>query len=339
MDSLITALVRPLVRNFAQAGLGEKELLGGAIEYAELMWQTPPLVATAPLGGVPLHEYVDTRTPGIRPDILFEFWNEALKNCRLAPYKYADDDGWKQLSYIMPRMSEGERRLWLSPPQGFPAIDDYAGVTLSLECAHLMRYAVPVSEIVEDDNSYYVVTETGLTIGVANGLPIGHELQWDLSVAGMVPGLLSLPRGSGFVGCDYDLVAKLRSALHTHKDKVAEFEGCDQALQMLRVVAAGRHIAELAQRIKSLKKEAQRKVEVLRVLRDAVHLSEVYTISDRSRVLGLKAMLVPDIMTLSEFKEKLYAGDRVPPSLTLKSLTKLQTNLKAVMAAYEKAER
>lgn len=332
MSQLVASLIRPVVRALALAGVTQKELLGGAIEHTDLMWQAPPLRSDVQLHGVPVTQLFDSHAPRLRgATALYELWVEALQVLRIGPYKVCDAGGYRALSYCLPHATPGQRNYWLTPPEGFPAVDEYVGIRLSLECAHLVSLTLPVRELVDDPDNFYAVTEDGYEIGVRDGLPIVEADQWDLPVHGMVQDLLHFSRGTPFVGCDYDLIAKLRSVAHTHRDMVQDFEGVELALQGLRILANGKNLPQVHAALSGL--DQQRKVNDhrVRVIRDAIEVSTAFAISDRARVLAIRALLVPEIVSPSGFKTKLFSGDKIPPSLTQRSMEKLRVGLQLLL--------
>jgi hypothetical protein len=335
-DSLVTSLCRPLIQAMAKAGFDQKELLSGALEHTDLYWQAPPLVAEAPLGGVPLHVYLDRRYR-VNVDRLYAFWCDALAYLKNAPYKVITDEGWRHTSYVMPVATQGERCLRFTRPDGFPAhTTEYAAITLSLECANLLQNSTSLVQFVSDDDNYYAVTSEGYEIGVRDGLPVVSHETWDIPVNGMVQDLLRLPRGEGFTGCDYDIIAKLRSVLHTHRERFKEFEGMDMALQALRVLAHGRHLQEAANMIARLKSDETALLHRVKVLREAVEIANLFTISDRARIIAIRSLLVPDVISLGDFKRTLYHQPHNPPAtLTPAALTKLQQGLEALLLGEE----
>jgi hypothetical protein len=284
-QSLLSKLVRPVVRAMARAGFTQQELLTGPLQYTDLVWQSPPLIAEAPLEGVPLHLYLE-RHFTINVQRLYSFWDDALLHMRNSPYKVIEGGAYRQTSYVLPRSQPGVRAYWFSIPEGFPgSTSDYAGVALSLECAHLLRYSAPITEVVEDEDNYYVRLKEGHLVGVRDGLPILHADQWDIDVKGQVSELLRTPRGAAFVGCDYDLISKLRSALWERREAFKDFDGVDYALQTMRVLANGQHVGELAQAISRLQLDRKREEHRVSIVQDALHLAKLPTISDRARVM------------------------------------------------------
>lgn len=338
-ESLILSLTKPVVRALSDAGVTQEELLGGAIQLTNLSWQAPPLICDEELNSASLSFYIDGRCR-VQEDALYLIWQECMIHLRNGPYKVATEEGYRGLSHAILGGTQGERLLRLTPPVGFPShIDEYAGVTLSLECAHLLSTCTPVRELVSDDDNYYVVTQQGYEVGVRDGLPILGADQWDLPVSGMVQGLLRVPRGPIFTGCDYDLIAKLRSTLHVHgPDKVKDFEGVDLALQILRILANGKHLNEVQQALSGLHRISQRRQIYIRALEEAVELSKLFTISDRSRVQAIFSLLVPDFMSLREFRTQIYHKvTDIPPTMSQPAFAKLQQALQSRLDA-EKAK-
>lgn len=333
--SLTSALLRALVANVAKLGIGEKELLGGAIEHTDLPWQAPPLKATALLGGVPFSDYMDSRPPTFDAAKLVSLWTDVMSSGRIAPLRYVNEHGWLGLGGVFPHIRQGERMLWLGKPVGYPALDDYAGAMLSIECAYVLVKAGLAEEAGNDFNSYYARLPEGIEVGVKDGLPTLCADQWDLSVEGMVPSLMAMPRGETFVGCDYDLIAKIRSVVHANQDLLPEYEGCELACQALRILSEGRHLPELAARIRGLKTAAIRSAERARILREAISLANIVSISDRRKVEGLYAMLVPIIMPASTFKATIYYTMKVPPMIERHKMENIKTTLQNLLEKEE----
>lgn len=330
--SLVASLMRPVAKALAKTGLTQKELLSGPIEHTDLLWETPPLMCGAMLDGVPLHFMFESRVPYVVPNKLYEFWQNAMVLLRAQPYAVIKGGGWVGLAHVMPKSNAGDRAFWITTPRGFPDhIDDYAGVLLSLECAHLMRLSTPIKKLVESTNDYYVVMENDLEIGVRDGLPIIEYGQWDIPVDGMVMDLLRLPRGEPFNGCDYDLIAKLRSVAHRYKSKLSEYEGVDWALQVLRVLANGRLLPEVQKSIAAFRTEQVTRGHKVKALRDAIELANAFSISDRARVIAIRSLLVPEFMTLTKFQSTLFHADHPPAAMSAKTRDRLQKGLQAML--------
>lgn len=330
--SLAASLIKPVVRALTETGLTQRELLGGAIEHTDLMWQVPALRCEAKLDGVPISQLADTVTLRVSVDALYRFWDEALFNLRAAPYRVAEDTGWRGLSYALPTASPGHRAYCITLPDGFPSgMSDYAGINLSLECAHVLRVGGYCDEFVENENDYYATLKDGRKVGVKDGLPLLHSDQWDIPATGMVLDLLSMSRGMLFTGCDYDLVAKLRSVAVQRREQLKEFDGIDAALQALRVLSHGEQLAVVQNSLSALvvaQKVNKRRVQVVR---EAIEVAELFTISDRARVMAIRTLLVPEVLPLHKFRSQLYATDRVPAALTPKLLSKIRSRLRELL--------
>lgn len=330
--TLVASLMRPVARHLAKTGLTQKELLSGPIEHTDLLWETPPLMCGALLDGVPLHFMFENRVPYVVPHKLYEFWQTALMLLRAQPFAAVRGGSWAGLHEALPKTNTYERGLWVTIPRGFPNnIDDYSGVTLSLECAHLMRLATPIKKLVESENDYYVVMENDMEIGVRDGLPIVEYGQWDLPVTGMVMDLMRLPRGDAFTGCDYDLISKLRSVAHRFKNKIEEHEGVDWALQTLRVLAGGRLLPEVQKGIASFRVEQITHQHRIKTLRDTIELANAFSISDRARVLAIRSLLVPEFMPLSKFQATIFHADQPPAAMSAKARERMQKALQELL--------
>jgi hypothetical protein len=327
MSQLTVSLIKPVIRALALAGVTQKELLGGTIEHTDLVWQVPPLRSDVMLHGAPVAQYLQSRPPFVNPDKVYEMWVDVMRTIRHAPYKVCSHHGYRALSYCLPKVTQGERLYWFTAPEGFPQVDEYVGARLSIEAAFVISLACPVQEIVDDEDNFYVVTEEGHEIGVRDGLPIVEGDQWDLPVSGMVQDLMRITRGVPFNGCDYDLLAKLRSVAWSHKDMVQDFDGVDMALQALRVLANGKHLPELQAAISHLHVAQRVNEHRLKTIQEAIEVSQAFAISDRARVVAIRALLVPEILAPSAFKRKLFSADRIPPAMTDRSREKLREGL------------
>lgn len=296
-------------------------------------------MAEATLGNIPLHLYFE-RHMQVNADRLYSFWLEAMAHMRNKPYKVFNEIGYKQMSYVLPKATPGERLLAFALPEGYPgSVGEYAGVHLSLECAYVLLHSVAVKAHVSDESNFYVQTHSGLEVGVKDGLPIEGNAQWDLPVHGVVQEMLRMPRGEPVTRCDYDLIAKLRSALHDVHDKLPEFEGADEALQALRILGNGKHLYEIQSQINQLKSDRQLSDHKIRVIRECIELSEVFTISDRARITAIRSLLCPDFLNLSEFSRRLYhSPEAVPATITERALIKLKDGL-AVLLREEETKR
>lgn len=337
-ESTIAALVTPVVHALAKAGLSQQELLTGPLQYTDLMWQAPPLHSEATVNGIALYHILD-RPRRVNVDRLYDFWSNVLSKLRNAPQQVLDREGFKQTSYVIQASTQGERQLAFAMPDGHPfAISEYAAVSFSLECAHLLHTSCgTLTDFVSDDSNYFAVTREGYEIGVRDGLPIQGAEEWDMPCIGSVPALLAQTRGQPYVGCDYDLLAKLRSALWERQGSIAEFEGLDLALQTLRVLGQGRHLPEVQRKIVHLKADIAVSKHRISVIKQANELVGLFAISDRARIKAIRSLLVPDFMSATEFKAKIYyLPSNIPATITEAALAKMKTNLAALLEEEKK---
>lgn len=332
MASLVSSLIRPVVKALAATGLSQKDLLSGAIEFTDLPWQAPALNCTAKLGGVPVSQYLDTHHPRLRVDGLVDFWDNALVQLRFAPMRVAEEDGWRAASYALPDSKPGERALWLSMPEGFPStVSEYEGITLSMECAHLLRIGGQYADFVTDEDNYHAVLADGRIVGVKDGLPARHADQWDLPVTGMVQELLMLPRGRTSTTCDYDLIAKLRSVVWSRQAQLAEFEGIDWALQTLRVLSHGAQLPEVLRSVSVFDANKRISARRVQVVKEALDLMGVVSISDRSRMIAIRSLLVPEVLSISKYRSRIYSSDDIPAALSPKIIAKINERLQLLL--------
>lgn len=332
--SLAHQLSEQIVEALVRVGLTQEDILGGAITHTDLPWQVPPLVIEATLFGVPLSEYLDS-VVYVNSEQLYTLWSDALANMKNAPNKVLTYEGYRNMSAALPNVRMNQRHLHLSMPEGFPAsIPDLAAITLSLECAHILRTNAKIDNFVSDDSNYYAVLPFGGEIGIKAGLPALWAEVWDgMPVDGMVEEMLRSPRGAVWEGCDYNIISKVRSVVHDYQDKMREFEAVDWALQALRVIDGH---AELLSAIKTIKKVAHSRKVRASAINDAWRVVNQLSMTDRQRVETLKNILVPEIMTVGQFSRQVYPFYAVvPPLLADKVLTRMRENIRQI---YEQEE-
>jgi hypothetical protein len=319
--SLATQLSRLVVEALVKIGLTEKDVLGGAFQHTDLPWQVPPLIVEATLFGAPFSEYVDVPTH-INIDGMINMFGDVLLDMRNNPRKVLTVDGYRATSYAAPHIKSNERGLYFSMPDGFPgSVTDYAGITFSLECAHIVRHNARLEDFVNDEDNYYAVLPGGTQIGVRDGLPTVAFDQWDIPVHGMVQELLRSPRGALWEGCDYNVISKTRSVVYERREEIKEFEAVDWALQTLRVIDGDK---ALLTAVRNIKKTAYERGARFETLKQAIQISTAAAITDRQRIEALKNLLVPDIMKIGQFSRQIYSYYKVPPAvLSAKTLVKI----------------
>jgi len=319
-QAAVRALAKAVSAAFAASNLTEADKAPGKIAITDLPWQAPPLLTPQVLSGGALQDYFDVPI-ALEQYKLHAFWVKTL------------DDMWHRPSSLythgrrasaalancgtaMPNVRVGQRALRFSRPAGFPVIDEQAGALFSLEVAHAARISLPIKDMIETDDSYFVEFADGMQIGIKDGVPTTTTPWTAVPVTGMVPDLLTMPRGDVSYACDYDQLASLRSVLHVHKASFPNtFEALDQALQALRLMSLGGHCPELltAMRVSPLDMNLLRERE--RLLADALGVIEVPTMSDRSKLLSLRALLVPGVVAASGFKQHVFSSDQFPFTL------------------------
>lgn len=327
--SLANELSRLVVEALVKIGLTERDVLGGAIVHTDLPWQVPPLVVEAQLFGVALSEYID-RPTYINIDAFINFFSDTLADMRNSPRKVLGIEGYKSLIYAVPQIKAVERGLHFSIPDGFPgAVSDYAGVTLALECAHMLRTNAKLVDFFSDDDTYCAVLPDGMAIGVRHGLPTAWPEQWDLPVSGMVQELLRQPRGAVWEGCDYNVISQVRSVCKVYERAIKGYEAVDWALQALRIIDGERAMLKA---VRSLKSVAYERGARLSQLQQAVQVANAMALTDRQRIETLKNILVPDILTPAQFSKQLYGYYvLVPPVVLPKVLVRIQEAVQGLL--------
>lgn len=318
-------LARLVVEALVKIGLTQEEVLLGPITHATLPWQIPALVVEAPIFEVPFSDYIDTPMV-VNVEALVNLWSDALSFMRNRPDKVLTPDGYRATSYALPHLRAGERQLHLSMPDGYPGgITDYAGATLSLECAHLLSKNARTERFVSDEDNYYVTLPGGTEVGVKNGLPSMYDDQWDLPVSGMVQEMLRTPRGAVWEGCDHDIIAKLRSVCYDYQKSIKDYEAVEWALQTLRIIKGQQQLLDAVRSIKSF---SYMRGMRMRALKEALTVSKQVSLTDRQRVDALKAILVPEVLSSAKFTKQVYSYYiPPPPMLTEKALARLQAGV------------
>jgi hypothetical protein len=320
-------IIHGILPTFSRLGLSQDEILTGQLAHTDLVWQVPPIICDMRLGKLTLQDYM--RAPlHVNEEAFYYFWLEAMAMLRNKPSSVITKKGYKGLLVAL-REWRGDKSLFLSRPEGFPsATIDYAGAILSLECAYIMQLGGWAAEVHESNDDYWVKTASGYEVGVRGGFPIVEREQWDISAKGFVPDLLRLPRGDVFIGCDYDLVSKLRSVLHLHREAVRDFDAVDWALQALRVLSGGRNLPLLSRGIAGLRGAILGNKARLACYQEATTIMGLPGYSDRQKLTLLKSMLVPSHLTKAQFSQQIYSyGTQIPVVLTEKTVHKIQVNL------------
>ena len=324
-EKLLEATLSELiVEALSQIGLVQEDILDGPFNHKIMAWQVPPLIVEETLFGIPLTNYM-TEVLTVRPVELYSLYTEALEHMRNGPSRVLSYEGYRATSQALPWVRVEERQLYLSLPDGFPAVTDYAGVLLSLECAHMLRSTVKLEDFIEDDDNYCAVLEGGNRIGVIDGLPAYMPDIWDLPILGAVQEMLRTPRGAIFEGCDYNVTAKVRSVLCDWQATLRDYTALDWAVQTLRVIDGERALLKAIRNMRAVAFE--RKVR-LDNLHEVVRVVNQVSLTDRQRITTLKHLLVPDLMSVTEFSKKVYPfHSRIPPMVADKVLSRMQANV------------
>ena len=316
MSNLARSLARGVVSVFRKLDVPFDQVLTGPIEHTDLIWQVPPIICDDMFGDLPMWEYYDV---GLRvcEATFYDFYANVMVKMRNHINQVIDKRGYKDArnAIFCPRK---ERDYWLTLPEGAPAeIVSSAAVLFSLECAHVMKMGGHVVEIEESDDDYWVRTKSGHLVGVKAGLPVLSAEEWNIDMSGLIPDMLRMPRGEPYQGCDYDVVSKLRSFLWEHKGKVSssDFTTTDYALQALRVLGIASVNPVVVPLLKTSRATPVRSVRRISILQDALSLLDSPIISDRKKLLGLRGMLVPELMTAPAYTRDFYKYSKVPPPM------------------------
>lgn len=309
----VRALAKAISVAFAASALTDEEKSPGRIEITDLPWSAPPLITNENLGDARLQDYFDVPME-IEAGQLQAFWVKTLDDMWYRPSSLMKKGVIANCGWAMARMRTGQRAFRFTQPAGWPgSIDDLAGVMFSLEVAHAAATSLPLKDFVSDATNYYAVLPDGRRIGVIDD-GIGCISPWG-PAHGMIPDLLTMPRGETDYTCQFDQLASLRSVLHTHRNRFPHnFEALDQALQALRLLSFGGYCPELlsSMRAAPIDMVAQRERE--RVLREAIDVVKA-DISDRAKLTSLRDMLVPTVTPVSSFKKHIFSSDQYPFTL------------------------
>lgn len=324
-------LVEPIVRALDRVGVTQEDIFSGALQFTDLDWMAPPLASEATLAGLPFSDYLHNFLPWVDPAGLYGFWLETLAMIHTNPHRlYTEEGGWRNLSKIMPTASRhGWRKLWLPLYPGLPYVDENFGASFSIEVAHLAHLSGNlVGGLQQSESDYYGTLADGSVIGLKDGMPAVNS-GFDLPVVGMVQDFLEMPRGQLWTGCDYDILAKLRSSVWEHREKLTEFEGLDLACQTLRIVTEGKGGAAIAHAIRKLRQKTEKAKLDSTVIKRCRDLMEWRGVSDARKIEGLRNMLVPAVMPLSEFRRDYYRSEEAPPFVSDKITQRIKDNLRA----------
>jgi hypothetical protein len=195
---------------------------------------------------------------------------------------------------------------------------------------------------VDDNDNYGAETPWGF-VGIIAGRPSLHADEWDADCTGAVQGMLETPRGVSHANCHYDLIARLRSALHEEPGRFPEFMGMDYALQALRVLADGEICKDLQQAIERMSLVAFKRKARANAFAEALGVMESWTFTDRAKVSMILEILVPAHYNLEVFARKILDPRKIFPAVlsrrteakiiaTLKhELEKTRANLQATV--------
>jgi hypothetical protein len=337
MDYPLTqALVSLLTPTFVSLGLSASEVLTGRITHTDLVWQAPPLDCSAKVKGIALREYLLPQVK-VKDQEVFDTWmKKTLHRLRHRPAEVFDKQGYRGIKRAI-TAEHGAKRLMFSVPEGYPHCGSYTAAVFCLEAAEVLKSASHIQEIVATEDDYYVVTDEGLVVGIHDGKPTHGFEDYDVPLHGIVTDLRLMPRGQVFQGCDYDLIAKCRSVIHDHKEKVKDFEAMDTILQALRVIAGGAQIPALQTGIARMRHAEQRSRLNLEVFTQCCELWSLVAYGDSTKLKGIEALLVPDVLTLGEFKAQVFRStSKTPKTLHRSACARIARNLNALKEQEER---
>lgn len=307
------ALARAVAAAFAASNLTPEQRNPPRIEIVDFSWQAPPLVTDLTLRGVPLQDYFDAPI-ALDETKLMGFWQKTLTMMHSTPSQLLRRrGGFTTCGWSMPKVKAGQRTFRFSRPEGWPGqMADHAGLVFSLEVAHAARISLPLKDFISDESNYYAVLRDGQIIGVKDGAVPGSS-GWDMQARGHIGMYLQMGRGEIQYEPMYDQLGSLRSVLHTNAASFPnDFEALDVAIQALRYMAPNGHCPELhtEMHLAPVNRVAQKALE--RSLRDALDLMAYRDMSDRRKLQTLHSILVPDVITASNFRRHIFSTTSFP---------------------------
>lgn len=321
------ALAQVVADNYASALLTDAERNPARIMRPDIPWSLPPLRTHTKLDGTPIMSYL-TPDCDVDADALYAFWVHNLKTLWEAPTSALRRGLYINLSKVMPGARAGTLAMAFSVPVGWPyKVHESAGITLSLEVAHLAISCLGDLElVVDDEDNYYVVLPDGRELGVKNGHPAVESHWLDYQPLGMVTDLTETMRGDAVVDCQYDQLAAIRSVMWEHDRMFPQFEALDMAMQALRVMSFGSRCPSLS----ASGRQQIGRVEQLRneevALRDAIDVMEA-NMSDRRKLECLYQLLVPTVLSQTGFRKHIFASPTFPYTMTASRPDKIRAVL------------
>lgn len=325
-SSQVRALANAVSAAFASADLPAEALTSPRITYTDLPWQRPPLQTESSLGGEDLQLMLNCRL-NITSHGLKRFWSKTLREIRTIPTRAMRKGVYIDTKELCRTNRHGSRLFAFSTPYGYPAImEENTGVVLSLEVAKVAEASLHLIDIVSDDNNYIVTTIDGAEYGVRNGLPIAPS-PWATPSTGQIQELLSVSRGEVTFLCTYDTIALARSLAFEFRDKFREnYAGVEQALNALRYLTTGRQCPELIRVMAELPEESRRVKADRKTVLECFDVMET-SMTDRQKLQTLHQLLVPNFITASTFRERIYYSKDYPLFLSVKQLEKVHEYL------------
>lgn len=324
--------------SFEAAGFSPAELLQGPIVLTDLTWQVPPLEVPALYWGVPFQDYLDYPLE-INSEELYDYYRQGLMLLSMGPEEITDDQGYKGLTRLILGCRKGERRLALPLYEGWPAGSTTTGPVFALEVARLFKTSCKkLQGFVSDESNYHAVTPWG-KVGIVNGYVSDSRDLWDVDCSNLVPGMLEQPRGQVVVECQYDILARLRSALHQEPERFKDFELADLALQALRVLSYGELCHELLTAVSQMSSKAFKRKLKIATYSKALEIMKSWDLSDRVKISMLQELLMPGYMSLSEFSRKVLDPHKIMPNvLSARTEARIINYLTAVLKQAQHSE-
>lgn len=334
----IKLLADAAAASFEAAGFSPAELLQGPITFTDLTWQATPLAVATPYWGVPFRDYLDYPLD-IDPEGLYDYYRQGLLLLSVGPEEITDSEGYKGLTRLVLGCRKGERRLALPLYEGWPEGSTTTGPVFALEMAHIYKTSCrEVKAFVADESNYYADTPWG-KVGVVDGYVSDSRDLWDVDCRQLVPEMLAQPRGQPVTECQYDVLARLRSALYQEPERFKDLELLDLALQALRILSYGELCHELVTAVSQMSSRAFKRKLKIEAYSRAVDIMKSWNITDRVKISMLQELLMPAYMSLPEFSRKIWDPHKIMPSvLSTRSEARIMNYLTFVLRKTQDAE-
>lgn len=267
-----------------------------------LAWQIPAIEPNLHIDGVDLSFYLNNFKLKFSEAELLTWLTVMLARIPESPGECYQHGVWKSLHIALPKAGGRQKlsALIVPPESDYPILDDpYAAIKLNMDACNVVLRSRPIEVHVSDESNYFCKTEEGHTFGVFNNRPLIGAEKWPASAEGMVQQFLAMPRGGVIYEGSKDTLTWVRSLANRYHDKIPNFAALDQLLQWMKFVNAPYdQLANLGFSFRHAKVEHEAKLYQVKLARDIFNMPEL---PDREKLVRMKAILVPDVMSSARF--------------------------------------